>query len=421
LLKSLALRLSTLDFWLVLAAVVVSTIYSPLLPAAAGLAVLSWLVRWAATGKAIPAAPLNLPTLLVLIVAALSLFVTPFLNTSLSQALRLLCGVLLCFSLVQWAANPRRISGLLIGLCLLALLLAAGALVFVNWADKFSFLPVFLPNILTLVFADSIHPNVMGGILTVLCAGMAAFLAFRWSALRRPARLGLLLGLGFASGVLFFTQSRTALVALAAALALVLLLRFRRGWIPVSLGLVLALVLLFQVGPQRVWEGLGSATGGTGSFTAREEIWLRARLILHDFPLTGVGMGAFTGVTDALYPLAATPLNIPHAHNLFLQVALDLGLPGLVAWLGCWFSVLGMAWQLYRRPPGLLQAVGAAALCAQCALGVHGLLDAVTWDTRPAVIVWAIWGLTAASWRLHRRLQALPERTRLKVAFQLDQ
>ena len=55
---------------------------------------------------------------------------------------------------------------------------------------------------------------------------------------------------------------------------------------------------------------------------------------------------------------------------------------------------------------GAVLALGAAGLCSQLALGVHGLVDAVTWDTRPAVLVWVLWGLTAAAWGLARRTKA---------------
>jgi hypothetical protein len=44
-------------------------------------------------------------------------------------------------------------------------------------------------------------------------------------------------------------------------------------------------------------------------------------------------MGTFEEVMDVVYPLAAQPVQIPHpqhAHNLFLQIAVDFGLPGLL-------------------------------------------------------------------------------------------
>jgi putative inorganic carbon (HCO3(-)) transporter len=113
-------------------------------------------------------------------------------------------------------------------------------------------------------------------------------------------------------------------------------------------------------------------------------------------------MGTFPEVTRALYPnILLTVGDVPHAHNLFLQIAVDLGLPGLVAWLVMAFGILRCAWHVYRaglRQAGWLASLGAGLIAAQTALTIHGLVDAVTWGTRPAVVVWGIWGLALAGW-----------------------
>jgi putative inorganic carbon (HCO3(-)) transporter len=44
-----------------------------------------------------------------------------------------------------------------------------------------------------------------------------------------------------------------------------------------------------------------------------------------------------------------------------------------------------------------MSALGAGLLASQAALVIHGLTDAPTWGTRPAVEVWAIWGLAMAA------------------------
>ncbi len=160
------------------------------------------------------------------------------------------------------------------------------------------------------------------------------------------------------------------------------------------------MAIFFYIGPQRVWYGLGGETGGVGSLAGREDIWLRARLIIQDFPFTGIGMGAFSQVVDAFYPLALQPVNIPHAHNLYLQITVDLGLPGLLAWLGCWGTVLWSAWRLYRSNMLEWRTLGAAALVSQVVMGVGGLLDSAVWGNRPAIIIWGLWGLILAAERI---------------------
>jgi len=130
--------------------------------------------------------------------------------------------------------------------------------------------------------------------------------------------------------------------------------------------------------------------------------------MIQDFSFTGVGMGSFGRVADLLYPFfLAPPGQIPHAHNLFLQVAGDLGIPGLLAWLAVLLAVMAAAWQVYRSGQrhhhgSLRAALGAGLLASQVALMVHGLTDATVWGmTKPAVVVWAMWGLTLAAHRVY--------------------
>ena len=46
------------------------------------------------------------------------------------------------------------------------------------------------------------------------------------------------------------------------------------------------------------------------------------------------------------------------------------------------------------------QSLAAGLLGSLTALVVHGLTDAVTWGTKPAVMVWAVFGVTVALYRL---------------------
>jgi putative inorganic carbon (HCO3(-)) transporter len=112
-------------------------------------------------------------------------------------------------------------------------------------------------------------------------------------------------------------------------------------------------------------------------------------------------MGTFDRVVPLRYPyilLAGAELAIPHAHNLFLQVAVDLGIPGLIAFTALLAVVLSAALRAARTWVGerdlALQAAGLGA--GMAAVLVHGLVDAAVWGTKPAIILWAIMGLTMA-------------------------
>jgi putative inorganic carbon (HCO3(-)) transporter len=131
-------------------------------------------------------------------------------------------------------------------------------------------------------------------------------------------------------------------------------------------------------------------------------------MIIRDFPFTGVGMGNFGIVVDTLYPfLLNSAGSVPHAHNLYLQIAVDLGLPGLIAWLAILLTMLTTSWNLFQKGKRCrdfyCSGLGAGLMCCQIALAIHGLIDSVTWGmVRPAPMVWAMWGISVAAAEIYQ-------------------
>ena len=99
-----------------------------------------------------------------------------------------------------------------------------------------------------------------------------------------------------------------------------------------------------------------------------------------------------------LYPYFTVGFStpVPHAHNLFLQVGTNLGLPGLVAYGTIVLLCLWMAASVVTdRVDRWIRFVGAGLLGALVAVLTHGLFDAVLWGTKPAFELWWLFGLAA--------------------------
>ena len=152
-------------------------------------------------------------------------------------------------------------------------------------------------------------------------------------------------------------------------------------------------------------ERLGSG-GAIGGLDERLEIWSRALYAIQDFSFTGVGIGAYNQVIPLLYPyfLIAPSVDIPHAHNLVLQVAIDLGIPGLIAWLAILIVVVVQAIGVLRRGPSLLWALAAGVLGGLTAMLVHGVLDATLWGTKLAFVPWLLYALVMLA-EAHERMR----------------
>jgi O-antigen ligase len=166
-----------------------------------------------------------------------------------------------------------------------------------------------------------------------LDAGLIATLP-RGSALRSIAIVGaLIMGVG-----LIDTGSRGGLVALGVVLVAAVLLGGR--WRGRAAGVVLLIAVLapfylFALAPSAAVQHLSSS-----SSTGRTDLWKVGLKMWEANPLGGVGSGNFA-VAAVHYVQTAGPLSradlivdVPHAaHNTYLEIIDELGVPGLVAFL----------------------------------------------------------------------------------------
>jgi O-antigen ligase len=86
---------------------------------------------------------------------------------------------------------------------------------------------------------------------------------------------------------------------------------------------------------------------------------------------------------------------------LYLQIAVELGIPGLLSWLVLLIFMFSSSLQIYKvgikgNMP-LQKVLGASLFAALIAMSVHGFLDSATWGNRPSIIIWLILGLIAAA------------------------
>jgi len=378
--------------------VAASFVSARLFPVALVLAALFWGVRWLAYGRLTVAAPGAWPAGLLALLVPVTLWATALPELTRPAVYQLLAGIALYFAIVNWTVSPSRLRWLSLAVVTGGLLLAFSAVAMVTWpaGTKLLFIPADLYKRLPAPVSDPVQPNIMAGALVLLLPIALARLAFPAPGLPRYERLVAGLAALSMTAVLVLTKSRGGLVAFAAALAALCVLRWRRGWLAIAIAALAAGAGAWRIGLPRLVEAL-SATQTLGGLDGRLEVWSRAIYMLQDFPFTGIGMGTFKQVANAMYPffLAGPNADVPHAHNLFLQVGVDLGLPGLVAYLAL---LLVTAWSLIMvlRRPASFRWLAAGLLCSLVALCVHGLLDAATWGTRPAILSWAIFGLAAA-------------------------
>lgn len=425
-------------------------------------------------------APAGRSAYLLLLWLPLTLVVTTKAEVGWQSSGYLLLGLALyhATSKHRWLQDaPSRLCWLWIGVSLLLIGVAPSI---VSWKSEFRlfYLPLYdLFATLSGNVTETLHANLLAGALVLLIPIVLVLLlpakqtmhkiqlasdterpktirphqSRRWRQRVQPLLLALLL-IGML-GMLLLTQSRGGYLGALIAMAIVLLFRWPR------LGLVTPLLLgligygVYTIGVQTSFDLLG-ADNTFGGADWRTPVWRASWQAFQDFAWTGIGIGNFRQVMPMLYPNPAINNEAAtHAHNLLLQIGLDLGIPGLAAYLLFCGSMVGMAIAVLRRtrsPQATAIALGATwdgqaivappsvgvtistgrfmrqltrlertrqqhwALAAGClaalvGMQVHGLLDAVTWGNKLAFLPWLIFAQITLLYRYHT---APPDRPR---------
>ena len=407
--RGLAVALADVEPWIVGPILVAGLMAPRWLGPALVVAAAFWLVRWVARGSLTVRTGGDRFIAVLLLMIPVTLRVTTLPYVTQRQVLWLLTGVAFYYAIVNWAQTFKRERVILLGLVGAGLIAALVAPFAVTWVTdiKFTFIPKSLYASLPLLVPVPSHPNVLAGALVLGLPIPLALLMFEGPRIRSVPRLASAAAVAGIAIILVLTKSRGALLAAFVAVMVLSMLRWRRGWIFILVAALLATVALWQIGFEQVGQKLTS-TGSIVGFPGRLEIWSRGVFLVRDFPLSGVGMGTFEPVAKRLYPFSflGPRASVPHAHNIFLQVAVDLGLPGLAAWLGLLAAASLSAWRVYqagkRGESGWALGAGAGLLASQLALVVHGMVDAAVWGAHSAIVVWVVWAVCMASYNLRR-------------------
>jgi len=404
--RAAALHLAASEIWLVALFVAASVVSARVLPWAVGVAGLFWVVRYLAYGKLTIRTPADWPIALLTLMTLINVWASVLPDVTLWAAYRLLTGMALYYAIVNWVTTTDRLRLLSQLTVITGLLLALAALISVKWtaAGELFRVLVLLYDRLPLLVSDAVNPNVMAGALVILFPFALALLLFGGRQLSWPQLVLLGAAVVLMLGVIILTQSRGSWMGLAASLMIITLLRWPWGRWLIMVVAAAGLFVILWLGVVPVLNAL-MLNNTLGGLDTRLEVWSRALYMIEDFPITGIGMGLFEEVAGVLYPFFTVSRDVPHAHNLFLQVAVDTGIPGLIAWLAIWMLTALGARQVYRdgrsTRHGVLAGLGVGLLCSQVALAMHGMVDAVTWGgIRVSIIPWAIWGLTMAAWNV---------------------
>jgi len=194
-------------------------------------------------------------------------------------------------------------------------------------------------------------------------------------------------------GTLILTESRTAWLALAVGVAIFLL--WHNRWTRLVFAVATAAMILWiaTVGFDQAYDFVVSRSGPAlvSTFDLRMKLWPLGVHGIQDHPFTGFGMNVFRKIMLTRYPgFPALPGEEPaHVHNHLLQAALDLGIPGLVAYLALWIVSAGLLVQVHRNSPVRAYRTMASGLgVGLIAHFMFGMADVIPLGAKVGILFW---------------------------------
>lgn len=201
---------------------------------------------------------------------------------------------------------------------------------------------------------------------------------------------------------LALTWSRGAWLGLIIA-GLIYLLMLNHRTLLLIFGGIFSLPFLPYLLPQSIisrFTSIGNLADTSTSY--RVNIWKGALNIARDFFISGVGTGnqAFVTVYPK-YSLAGIE-GAPHSHNLYLQLLVELGIFGLLLFIGAMVSFSRANFSFYRSDVSAKTGhryISIGGFSGVLAVLAQGMTDYVWYNYRIFLLFWLLVGLTIASRR----------------------
>jgi len=359
--------------------------------------------------------PMDFPMLVMVLAIVASIATTSDLNHSLSKIAGLIFGISMFYALVNLLRQERLLKWAVA-------LFFAGSFAFsivgllgmptfkVKHLDFLMKIKDMLPRIhFNLPGAESgFSTNAIGGTLLLAIPLFWVLLLLAWNKKTRAqspygfvASLLIAGGLMLTGGVLLLTQSRGAWIGLLVASAILGVMKLRRHikskrTLVIVVSLLLIACIMAGFGLYSFIQTKGLSPGlkqAEGTLQFRIHVWNICVPLIREHALWGVGLNNFRLQHEIRYFWSS-------AHNQFLHVAVEMGIPALVAYLALLIIAAYMC--LYVRKhskTGWLRATATGLGWGQLAFLFFGITDAIPLGAKVGVFFWLSLALIAAIYK----------------------
>jgi len=257
-----------------------------------------------------------------------------------------------------------------------------------EWVDGGQF-----PDLKTRVFSTLENPNLLAGFLMVIMA-IATGLALHTIRIKNKLMLiSFVIILGIC---LVFTYSRGAWISILAVIVTYGFLYSRK-----ILWLLLIVPLALLLAQDSLMERILSIANPTDtSSTLRLALWESTVAMIVDKPFLGIGWGAYWLV----YPeydffLQDAGTKIFHAHNMYLNIAAEIGIPGLLVFLAVMIGHIRKALIAMQSTNRWVAGLMLGIVTALMGLAVNGFTDYILFNIQLSMLFWLLNACIVCVWQ----------------------
>ncbi|WP_246105513.1 O-antigen ligase family protein [Sporomusa termitida] len=262
-----------------------------------------------------------------------------------------------------------------------------------QWVDGEQF-----PELKVRIFSTLQNPNLLAGFLVVVMS-LAVGIGLHTENIQE--KVFLFAFVAVLGTCLVLTYSRGAWLSIVAVTALCGRLYNRKVlWI----FLVIPAIALFC--HDGVMERLLSIFNPTDtSSTLRLALWESTVAMILDKPFLGIGWGSYWLVyPDYDFFLNNPAATIVHAHNMYLHIAAEIGIPGLIVFLAIIYGHARKAIQVLDQTQNpWVAGVMLGSVAAVLGLVVNGFTDYIMFNVQMSMLFWLLNAVIIAAWDSSRR------------------
>lgn len=242
------------------------------------------------------------------------------------------------------------------------------------------------------------NPNTFAEMLILLLPLVLALVLCSRADISRMIALGVFV---IGAGALGMTYSRASWIGFACGMVVLVFL-----WKPKLLPVFLALCLLcVPFLPDTIWHRILTITNTSDTSTAsRIPLYQAAVSLIRQSPVQGAGLGT-AAVQQYIHDFDLYHAKAPfvHAHNMYLEVWIEAGLLGVVAFVGGTLRNIKAAAETARHSESsAARTIACAGSAAMAGAMVCGLADYLWNYPRVMNIFWFVFAVTLAAIKLCR-------------------